>query len=185
MVERPPRLRGEGIGGARSASDFELLEAEPRHGVACWRNVTICVIRTEASLQSIEASLQAHQQVLDRGYPKVLALTIGETGAGVPSPALQRIAAQRAKELSSTLQSSVVVVLGEGFWLAATRSVITGINLLVPSFRLAFETDLDRGIAHLANAAGESFGWRNGLADAVAETRRFDLAPISGPVRRR
>jgi hypothetical protein len=162
-------------------ADFTLVDATGNHRVGSWRNVTICVVRTDASLQSIDATIGAHKRILANGHSGVLAITIAERGAGIPSPALQRVAAQRAKELASTLLGSVVVVLGEGFWLAATRSVITGINLLVPSFRLSFETDVAKGIAHLAGVAHESLSWQRALSEAVAETRRFDgPAPTRG-----
>jgi hypothetical protein len=94
-------------------ADFTLVDATGNHRVGSWRNVTICVVRTDASLQSIDATIGAHKRILANGHSGVLAITIAERGAGIPSPALQRVAAQRAKELASTLLGSVVVVLAD------------------------------------------------------------------------
>jgi hypothetical protein len=157
--------------------DFVLIAEGPTYRVAAWRNTTICVMRSEVTVAGLEATVRAHRHVLKKHPDGVFSFTLGERGIGIPDTSVQSEAAKITRAVKPTLRGSVAVVQDEGFWVSAVRSVITAVMLLVPGWKVSFETDLPKSLVALRKLANETVEWEKAFAEALTETRRFRGEP--------
>lgn len=130
VVVRPTPPRGMG-----SAGILQIHAADARHAVATRGNMVFIAWRGETLVSAISNARKVLVQALMQRYASYGLMQYVEQGAPPPDTAARHALADMLTAGQGRLVCSSLVYPGTGFWAAAARAFVTGVNLLArPGF---------------------------------------------------
>jgi hypothetical protein len=144
----------------------------PAQAVGTFDSMLITVIRGPISVEGVRRATDVGRELGEQFPGAVGALTIVEAHVPMPDSEARAVSASSTKESDRWVTAAATVMLGDGFWMSAARSVYTGIMLLArgAKTRKVFG-DADEGAAWLAEELGFEPAQREALTTFIEEMR--------------
>ncbi len=149
-----------------------VTEVSSSHLIGYFDCVSFAVFRSGVSLEGLHALDKAHLGVTEL-VPKACTIVVAEGGLQLPSHAV-RVESARLMQLRAGVQlCSCTVIEGGGFVSAATRGVLTAIQLLsFHAYPLHAASTLHEASTWTAKQAGRGQTWATDLAGFIDGSRK-------------
>lgn len=105
----------------------------PGWSVVTWRNVMILYVHGQIDLRFLDAALAGHHAALEFDPNGYGVISLAEPTAKLPPSEVRQRATALRKETQHLLRAQSMVIIGDGFFASAMRSVFTGIFTLAQS----------------------------------------------------
>ena len=151
MLVKPTSPQGMPAGGV------QIHAADARHALATRGNMVFIAWRGETLVSAITNAKRVLGQALMQRYTSYGLMQYVEQGAPPPDTAARNALADMLTAGRGRLVCSSLVYPGTGFWAAAARAFVTGLNLLArPGFpHVVFPTVRDAAQWHIQLLAKE------------------------------
>lgn len=149
------------------------------HVIGYFDCVSIVVWRTEITLAALNA-LQVNHALVAARHDFVCTLVVAEQTFALPRTEVRAESARLMRTGSPKLRSSVTLLEGSGFWLAAARAAMTAIQLLSShAYPLEIATSVRDAALQTAEHAGRDVRWSQTLERVITDIRGHRLAPFA------
>lgn len=164
--------------GPGAADGVEIHVAQAGMRVGNYRLVHLVAYHDTPTAAGLRLSERYHRVLRDRFPERTAIMSWIAPGLKMPDREIRALGAELFKGVAREIRCAATVIVGEGFWASAARSVLTGIQLLSrsPCPNRAFaETDEAAAwiVGHLDAGAEVDSG---GLVRAMEELRSADAA---------
>lgn len=103
---------------------FQADHCSPIAAAGSVGNVHVAVYRGALTTDELWAVHHAHLALLER-HPTSAVLSVAEQGTPLPGAEVRELAGRFGDEVADRVRCSCQVILGDGFWASAARSLIT------------------------------------------------------------
>jgi hypothetical protein len=110
--------------------DPTIVETDHVLTIAHWQHVQIHYISGSCDLKQARAIHQGYLDLAARFPGGIASVSIGPSGAPLPSSAARKYFAHTLKDLEGRLVVAAVVVEGAGVWLSVAMTVIRAVNVI-------------------------------------------------------
>jgi hypothetical protein len=114
-----------------AASELQVIVDRDAVRSGAWRTVHIAVYRSTPTLEDMRANSAAHAALRDRYPDRTAVLTFVERVSRMPDSDVRNHISNAQKEAAPHTRCAATVLGGEGFWVSAAHSVLTGVGLLM------------------------------------------------------
>jgi hypothetical protein len=173
IVGRPERCRGNEEHRMESVVPFA---SEPGFWTGHWRNVGLQIWGGEVTVPRIDRCGECNLMVLQTHPQRLVtvAIILSTAKPRVGSAERKRVASLADEQRGTTL-AAVQIVDGNGFWAAAVRAVLTGLNFVGKTQHHVF--DADAPAAHWLVGAKVVDAAAAEVHAAMAQARRMYVGP--------
>lgn len=112
-------------------ADLHIVHADRTYAVAHFRSLHITHYRTGISIESVGFATDDFERHVahHRGHP-IATVMIAEPNLPLPEGEMRKFANDCMTRVSRHTGDQASVILGDGFWLSAARSVMTAMNMM-------------------------------------------------------
>jgi hypothetical protein len=132
---RPDKLLAEERAEAQQRSSFEIISASDGLGIAEVGSVCLVVWRSPVVRERFVRQRDALTNFTSRQQGRAGFVTVIAPDAPPPEEAIRKASIEMIAALSERLACIACVIEGSGFRAAATRSVLSGMALLLPTLK--------------------------------------------------
>lgn len=156
-----------------------IFESHEVHSIGYFDCVSIAVWRRAVTLEGLAALAQNHA-LLAAKYDFVCTFVVAESAIELPSASVRAESARLMRSGSPKQRSSVSVIEGAGFVAAASRGVLTAIQVLSKhAYPLHTCAEIADGARWTAEQAARPVQWASALERAVSVVRNAKLAALT------
>lgn len=161
---------------AASAPDLQVVVDREAVRSGAWRTVHIAVYRTTPTLDDMRANSDAAAALRDRYPDRTAVLTFVERVSRMPDSDVRAHISRAQKEAAPHTRCAATVLGGEGFWVSAAHSVLTGVGLLMrPECPTKIFKSLDEATPWVIQHLDDPEAQARELSRAVQALRRGDF----------